>query len=282
VRDWLIWNEPNKAPFAHPVDPKLYVQRLLNPAYAALHSVDRSVRVAGGVTGPRAGANGMSPMAFLRGMRAAGAKLDAYAHNPYPERPQSESPTSGGCGRCATITMATLDKLLRLTQQAWPGKHIWLTEYAYQTNPPDRLLGVPYATQARYIGESALRVYRAPRVDMLIHFIVHDETKAAGWQSGFFTADGKVKPSFDAWRFPLAIASRRGTRTTLWGQIRPRTGRQAYRLEGFSGGRWRTIAGAARSDARGFFTRSVPLRRGSRVRVYSIRDRAASPPLVIR
>jgi hypothetical protein len=282
VHHWLIWNEPNKAPFAHPVDPKVYVQRLLNPAYAALHSVDRSVRVAGGVTGPRAGANGMSPMAFLRGMRAAGAKLDAYAHNPYPERPQSESPTSGGCGHCATITMATLDKLLRLTQQAWPGKHIWLTEYAYQTNPPDRLLGVPYATQARYIGESALRVYRAPRVDMLIHFIVHDETKAAGWQSGFFTADGKVKPSFDAWRFPLAIASRRGTRTTLWGQIRPRTGRQTYRLEGFSGGRWRTIAGAARSDARGFFTRSVPLRRGSRVRVYSIRDRAASPPLVIR
>ena len=123
-----------------------------------------------------------------------------------------------------------------------------------------------------------MRVYRAPRVDMLIHFIVHDETKAAGWQSGFFTAGGKVKPSFDAWRFPLAISARRGTRSTLWGQIRPRSGRQTYRLQVFRGGRWRTLAGEARTDTRGFFTRSLLLPSGSRVRVYSIRDRAASPP----
>jgi hypothetical protein len=282
IRDWLIWNEPNKAPFMHPVDPKLYVQKLLNPAYAALHSVNKSMRVAGGVTGPRAGAGGMSPTAFIRGMRAAGAKLDAYAHNPYPERPQAESPTTGGCDRCSTITMATLDKLLVETQRAWPGKRIWLTEYGYQTNPPDRQLGVSYATQARYIGEAALRVYRAPRVDMLIQFIVRDDANRAGWQSGFFTTAGKVKPSYDAWRFPLAIASRKSTRTQLWGQIRPRTGVQTYRLEVFRGGGWRPLGGTARTNASGFFVRTVSLPRGAKVRVYSLRDRAASPALAVR
>ena len=155
VRDWLIWNEPNKAPFAHPVDPKLYVQRLLNPAYAALHSVDRSRARRGRRHRPTGGRERHVADRVPPRMRAAGAKLDAYAHNPYPERPQSESPTSGGCGRCATITMATLKKLLRLTQQAWPGKHIWLTEYAYQTNPPDRLSGCRMRRRRGHIGESA-------------------------------------------------------------------------------------------------------------------------------
>jgi hypothetical protein len=281
VRDWLIWNEPNKAPFMHPADPTLYVRRLLNPAYAALHAANRSVRVAGGVTGPRAGANGMSPIAFIRGMRAAGARLDAYAHNPYPENPQVETPTKGGCRRCASITMATLEKLLVETQRAWPGKRIWLTEYGYQTNPPDRRLGVSYSKQARFVGEAALRVYRAPRVDMLIQFIVRDDKAAAGWQSGFVTTDGKKKPSFDAWRFALALASRSGSRAVLWGQIRPRTGVQTYRLQVLRGGRWQSLTGVARTNARGYFTRTVTVPRGAKVRVYSVRDRAASPPLAV-
>jgi hypothetical protein len=281
VRDWLIWNEPNKAGFAQPVSPREYVQRLLNPAYAALHAGNSSVRVAGGVTGPRAGAGGMSPIAFLRGMREAGARLDAYAHHPYPERPRDESPTSGGCAQCATITMATLDKLLREVQRAWPGKRIWLTEYGYQTNPPDRTLGVSYALQARYVGEAALRVYRAARVEMMIHFLVRDDPLAAGWQSGFYTVAGKVKPSFDAWRFALAQASRRGTRTVLWGQIRPRNGLQTYVLQVFRG-RWRALGGTARTNGRGVFQRTLTLGKGSKVRLYSPRDRAASPTLVVR
>ena len=281
VRDWLIWNEPNKAGFAQPVSPQLYVQRLLNPAYAALHAANGSVRVAGGVTGPRAGRNGMSPVAFLRGMKSAGARLDAYAHHPYPEWPTRETPTSGGCGHCASITMATLEKLLREVQRAWPGKRIWLTEYGYQTNPPDRVLGVSPATQARYIGEAALRVYRAKRVDMLIHFLVTDDPLDAGWQSGFYTVQGKVKPGFNAFRFPLAQVSRRGGTTILWGQIRPRDGRQTYRLQVFRGG-WRSLGAAGRTDTRGFFRRTVRLGKGAKVRIYSPRDRAYSPTLVVR
>ena len=42
-------------------------------------------------------------------------------------------------------------------------KPLWLTEYGYQTNPPDRLLGVSYALQAKYIGEAALHVWQQPR-----------------------------------------------------------------------------------------------------------------------
>jgi len=177
--------------------------------------------------------------------------------------------------------MATLEKLLRETQRAWPGKRIWLTEYGYQTDPPDRTLGVSYALQSRYIGEAALRVYRAPRVDMLIHFIVRDDQNPGGWQSGFFTVGGKMKPAFDAWRFPLAQASRRGSRIVLWGQIRPRSGAQAYRLQYFRRG-WQWLGGTARTSSRGFFQRTAQLPKGVRVRVFSPADRAYSPALTLR
>jgi len=281
VRDWLIWNEPNKAGFAQPVSPAAYVQRVLNPAYSALHAANRNVRVAGGVTGPRAGSGGMSPIAYLRGMKAAGARLDVYAHHPYPEKPKTETPSSGGCASCSSITMATIEKLLREVQRAWPGKHIWLTEYAYQVNPPDPLLGVSAAKQAQYIGESSLRVYRLPRVDMLIHFLVRDDRLAAGWQSGVYTVNGKKRVSYDAFRLPLAQMSRRGSTASLWGQVRPRSGRRTYQLQVFRG-RWRPLGDVAKTDANGVFKRSVKLGKGTKVRLYSPRDRAYSPALVLR
>ena len=100
-------------------------------------------------------------MDFIRGLDRAGARLDAYAHNPYPLR-RFETPTSGGCGHCETITMATIDRLLREVGMAFGRKRIWLTEYGYQTNLPDRLLGVSPALQARYVGEAALAPIRRP------------------------------------------------------------------------------------------------------------------------
>ncbi len=186
VRDWLIWNEPNQRRWLRPASPVVYVSRILNPAYAAIHAVNPRARVAGGVTAPRANAGGVSPVAWIRGMRSAGARLDAYAHHPYPARP-SESPLAGGCGHCTTITMATLERLVGEVSRAWGGKRIWLTEYAYQTNPPDRFSGVTPGRQARLLGQAALRAYRAPRVDMLIQYLVRDEPQLGGWQSGLYT-----------------------------------------------------------------------------------------------
>ena len=78
----------------------------------------------------------------------------------------------------------------------------------------------------------------------------------------------------------MASASRKGTRTTLWGQIRPGSGKRSYRLEVFNG-RWRPLGGTAKTSASGYFTRTVTLQKNARVRVYSVRDRAYSPPLVV-
>ena len=83
VHRWTIWNEPNQRRWLSTASPAQYVTRLLNPAYAAIHAASPSSKVAGGVTAPRGGAGGLSPVAFIRGMGSSGARLDAYAHHPY-------------------------------------------------------------------------------------------------------------------------------------------------------------------------------------------------------
>jgi hypothetical protein len=285
VRDWTIWNEPNQQRWLRPTTASVYVKRLLNPAYVALHRANSEARVAGGVTAPRGNVGGVSPIRWIRGMGTAGARLDAYAHHPYPLKPRIETPTSQGCvwWKCETLTMGALGRLTNEVNRAFGRKRIWLTEYGYQTNPPDRtILGVSYERQARYLAEAALIAYRAPQVDMLIHFLVQDDAVLAAWQSGLYTVSGKPKPSSRSFPLPLAQVSRRGSRTTLWGQVRPRSGPQQYRLRVLRGSAWRWLGPVARTDARGIFVATVPAATGAHVQLFSPRDRMASPTLVIR
>ena len=255
ARYWSIWNEPNRSTFLRPTTARTYVEKLLNPAYVQFHAVIDGVRVGGGVTAPRAGASGVAPVAWIRGMRVARAKLDAYAHHPYPGRPQLETPWSPKCVNCQTIAMADLERLEREVQTAFGDARIWLTEYGYQTNPPDEYLGVSLETQARYVASAALRAFRARSVDMLIFFMVRDDAHPAGWQSGVLTEDGAVKPSYAAFRMPLVQTARRGERIELWGQVRPRSGTQTFRirLEQEDAAMW--LGGTRRTDENGFFTR---------------------------
>ena len=277
VRLWTAWNEPNSRTFSNPVSPRLYVTRVLNPAYAALHAASRANKVAGGVTSPRQ-TSGLSPLAFMQGMRAAHARLDAYAQNPYPAS-RVETPFRATCPGC--FTMGNLPMIRRYVSVYFGSKPLWLTEYGYQTNPPDRLAGVSPARQAQYIGEAALRVWQQPGVTILIQFLVRDEPSIGGWQSGLLTVGGMAKPSYRAFPLPLAQVSRRGSRTVLWGQVRPGSGRRLYRLQRFSNGGWRTIGGTMRTAANGAFTRVVNLSAGARVRLYEVADGLTSPALRI-
>jgi hypothetical protein len=269
VREWTIWNEPNQRRWLRPTSPRVYTQVLLNPAYVQLHRANPRARVGGGVTAPRGNAGGVSPVAWIRGMKAARARLDAYAHHPYPLNPHRETPRLGGCAGCTTITMATLERLLGEVRRNFGGKRIWLTEYGYQTNPPDLFLGVSRALQARYVGSAAHRAFAAPFVDILIQYLVRDDTAPGGWQSGLFGTRGAAKPAYSAFRFPLAQVSRTGATTSLWGQLRPGKGSRSYRLRRWSGGRWRWVGGTLQTDSRGFFRRVVHAPSGSRLQIWS-------------
>jgi hypothetical protein len=279
VRMWTMWNEPNGRTFAVPVSPGAYVQRVLNPGYASLHAANRANVVAGGVTSPRKTPTGMSPVAFMAGMRAAGARLDAYAQNPYPVS-RGETPYRATCSSCTYLTLAKLPEIRAVvTRYFGASTRLWLTEYGYQTNPPDRLLGVSYALQAAYVGQAAFQVWRNPGVTMLIHFLVRDEPRLGGWQSGLFTVSGTAKLAYAAFGLPLAQMSRLGSRVVLWGQVRPGSGLRPYALQKRVGARWVTIGGPSRTDATGTFRRTAALARGTIVRVWALEAGYASPPL---
>jgi hypothetical protein len=220
----------------------------------------------------------------MSGMRGARAKFDVYSHHPYPRwfgRGRPETPLQTlPCTRW--LTMASLQCLLKDVSRNFGPKHIWLTEYAYKTNPPDRYRGVSPALQARYLAEAARRVYQAPRVDLLINFLIRDEPVVGRWSSGFFTAREAVKPSFFSFMLPLTEVGRRGGQTILWGQVRPRSGPQPYLLQRWSGRHWLPIGSVAITGGRGFFARHVSARAGSRLRIWSLLDDTFSPALVIR
>jgi hypothetical protein len=279
VRMWTIWNEPNNGMFASPVSPSLYVKQLLNPGYAALHAASSQNLVAGGVTSPRKTPSGMAPLAFMQGMRAAHAKLDAYAVNPYPLS-TVETPTRSSCSHCGYFTMASLPAIRSYVTKYFGAKPLWLTEYGYQTNPPDRFLGVSQARQAQYIGAAALRVWKQPGVTVLIQFLLRDEPSVGGWQSGLYTTTGAPKLSVHAFSLPLAQQSRRGSRVALWGEVRPGAGARSYVLQIRTGSGWRAVA-TGRTSGSGAFARTITAARGAKVRIWAPSLGYASPPLAL-
>jgi len=281
VRLWTVWNEPNTRVFSIPVSPSLYVRRLLNPAHALLHAANRRNVVAGGVTSPRKSPSGVSPTAFMTGMRAAHARLDAYAANPYPSR-KTETPFHDPCSHCTTLTMAHLPQIRSLVTRLFGARTpLWLTEYGYQTNPPDRILGVSPARQATFIGQAALRVWEQPGTTVLIHFLVQDEPSLGGWQSGLFSVGGTAKLAYHAFALPLAEVSRHGSSTVLWGQVRPGSGIRSYVLQRAVGGRWRAVGSTAKTSRNGAFTRRATLPAGAQVRLFAPSVGWAGPPLRI-
>jgi hypothetical protein len=102
------------------------------------------------------------------------------------------------------VTLGNINELLQELTRLYGRKHLWITEYGYQTKPPDRAFGVSWAKQARWMSQAFGIARRNPRIDMMVWFLVKDEARIGnGWQSGVYTVGGRRKPSWQAFkRFP--------------------------------------------------------------------------------
>jgi hypothetical protein len=215
-------------------------------------------------------------------MAAAHAKLDAYAHHPYPSSP-AETPSSGGCRNCPSITMATIPKLLILVRRSFGPKPVWLTEYGYQTNPPDTFLGVSPLRQATLLSLAAMRAWRLPRVTMLIQYLYRDEVALGRFQTGLVFANNRPKPSLQGFRLPFAEMQRDGFQTVVWGQIRDgRPGQKPYQLEVLHRNVWKAVGPDRSTNKAGVFIRTIRLKRGALLRIWSPRQQRFSLQLRIR
>jgi hypothetical protein len=219
---WMAWNEPNNPVFLKPqyrragktwaIQSGRDYAKMCNAVVQGVKSIQRSSTVACGATGPRGNNNpnssrpSVSPLPFLRAMKLGGAKgFDAYAHHPYygsPAETPSTPPPPGKRGRPPTaVTLGNIDVLIKAIGRLY-GKRmrIWVTEYGYQTNPPDRFYGVTYSKQAKYLTQAVSVVRADPRIDGFLWFLLRDEERLGGWQSGLTTFEGKRKSSFNAFR----------------------------------------------------------------------------------
>jgi hypothetical protein len=214
VKLWTAWNEPNNPVFLAPQYKKVKGKwtvasaynyaRICNAVYAGIHGVPGE-KVACGVTDPRGNDNAGSsrasvdPLSFLIAAHRYGMKkFDVYAHNPYASA-GNESPSYVPKGRTARRTqLGNIGQLLTLIKKYYGPKHLWITEYGYQTNPPDKTFGVPYKTQAKWLTQSYTIARKNPRIDMLLWFLVRDQPQLGGWQSGLETVTGIKKPAWNA------------------------------------------------------------------------------------
>jgi hypothetical protein len=216
VRHWLAWNEPNNPVFLKPQWKMVKRQwrpqsafdyaKICTAIWRGVHSTRlRGEKVACGATGPRgndaprSSRPSTSPLVFLTWLRRAGLKrFDAYAHHPYYGT-RFERPTTVPRSKKA-VTLGNIGVLIRKLTGLYGRKRLWITEYGYQTRPPDRLFGVRYSSQAKYVHQAFAIARKTRRIDMLVWFLVRDEKRLSGWQSGVVSARGKRKPAFRAFQ----------------------------------------------------------------------------------
>jgi hypothetical protein len=220
---WTAWNEPNiplgLKPQWRRIRGRWVVQsardyaRICNAIYEGIHlTLLRGEKVACGVTtargnnAPRTRRPSVAPIGFLRAAKAAGLRtFDAYAHHPYSGDRRFAPGAKPRNPRA--ITLGNIQLLVKEVTALYGPKPIWITEYGYETSPPDRVFGVAWRRQASYLRVAYGIARRNPRIEMLLWFLSRDEARPTGWQSGFVSAGGRRKPSFYAFQ-TLARAAR--------------------------------------------------------------------------
>ncbi len=143
---------------------------------------------------------------------------------------------------------------------------IYLTEYGYETKPPNPYRGVPPQLQAAYLDEAEYMAWSDPRVRALSQFLLVDSAPdkafppgSSGYWSTFQTGleylNGTPKPSFDAYLLPVYVPDPRfgsGGSVFVWAMLRPaaNSSRQRAVIEWrpANGGGYRTLASVTTDD----------------------------------
>jgi hypothetical protein len=219
VTRWTAWNEPNNPIWLTPqykrigktwrVESAFQYAKICNAIYNGIHTPGLALpgeQVACGVTGPKGNdaptttRPSVDPLTFLSAAHKYGMKkFDVYAHHPYPDVGATDPPAFVPTGkRKRRVQLGNIGLLTQLVSKYYGPKHLWITEYGYQTNPPDKTFGVSYAKQALYMKQAFAIARKNPRIDMMLWFLVRDERAVGNWQSGLETVTGKKKPAWSA------------------------------------------------------------------------------------
>jgi hypothetical protein len=179
-----------------------------------------------------------------------------FAHHPYAfERPPGASDPNDD-----DVVLADIGRLTHTLDRA-VGRYgeglryrVWLTEYGYQTDPPDPYAGWPWKTQARWLTEAEWLAYRHRRVRSTAQFLLYDDAPLRDYpandprhwgtfQTGLKTHEGKRKPAYSSYQRGIHVIKRHGRARRVFGYWRgapgPTPARIQFRRKGAK--RWRTV-----------------------------------------
>ena len=258
VDRYLVWNEPNQPGWLQPqnacvgrvctpVAPHLY-RALVRAAVPQIHTADPGSQVLLGELAPvgsplHSRSSPIAPLPFLRAMACVDARYrplhggpcagfkpaaaDAFGYHPHPKLHAPDQPNPNR----DEAQIADLGRLLgvldRLKGRLDAPGGVYLTEFGYQTSPPDLVSGISLPLQARYLQQASYIAWRNPRIRSLSFYQWDDEpvlsrgrgTRAySGWQSGLRFVTGRAKPALSTFQAPFVIDLRA---RVAWGQVRP-------------------------------------------------------------
>jgi hypothetical protein len=269
VDRYLLWNEPNQKGWLQPqwekkgrtwvaVSPHIY-RSLVRAAYPVIKKADPHSEVVIGELAPigNRAISSMTPMKPLPFLRSFGcvdsryhsirsgrckhfkaARGDTLGYHPHPKKLAPDKVNKDrDDAQFADLrrVFSALDKL-RHRHRLRISSNIRLTEFGYETSPPDKASGVSTAKQARYLQQASYLAWKYKRVRGLSFYQWDDERtqnlgkgtkRYSGWQTGLRFNDGKPKPALSVTPAPFVIdKTAKSSRAVLWGQVRPAADRR--------------------------------------------------------
>jgi hypothetical protein len=177
-----------------------------------------------------------SPSVFVAANPAL-FRATGYAHHPYSLllAPNLTFPPADGFVALSELHVLehTLDRIFA-TYGVRRRLPIYLTEYGYETNPPDPIRGVSLRHQSAWLNEAQYMVWKDPRVRVLSQFLLidsppntHFPVGSSGYwstfQTGLMFGNGVPKPSLNSYRLPIYLPSTSvhvGESLEVWAMLR--------------------------------------------------------------
>jgi hypothetical protein len=306
-----------------PASPRIY-RGLVDAAWAGLQgSGHNGDSILLGETAPRGLAPGLTrglhPLRFVRELYCLDGKLHPYtgktaeargcpaafdaagfvsahpglfaasgwAHHPYSlttaPRVRDKNPDDATLSGVPRLTR-TLDRAMA-AYGVGAKLPLWMTEYGYQTDPPDPTIGVALGRQAAWLDDATAVAYRNPRIASFAQFLLVDDGPLKQYkpddprywgtfQTGLVSGSGKHKPSYESFKRPISVSPARvrsGRKVRVFGQLRTAADNQRltadvqFRARGSK--KWSRVARVTIGNQRGFVVAMVRARRSGSYRI---------------
>jgi len=179
-----------------------------------------------------------------------------FAVHPYNQggngTPRSKTKTK------TSLSIAYMPRLHRLLDGAARRKRIagrrgiYVTEFGYQSKPPDNVSNVNPTEQAQYINESDRLLFSDRRVKWVGQYELTDVREKDEFNSGLRFVGGARKPAYAAYRMPIVVTRRSANSVEVYGQSRPGGASTVAIQAQASGGQFTTVRNV-RTNSRGVF-----------------------------